>query len=390
MLIELHLLQNFAPSNLNRDDTGAPKDCTFGGKRRARISSQCIKRNIRRHDAFISTVQAHQGDVGVRTQRLLERIVQELVQRNPSRSEDDAKRVGTNLLSAVRLKVEQDGSTQYLLYLGRKEIDALIEIGHRRWDDLVNIKPSGEPGSTGGQREKRREKSAAQEAIPKDIQKEVANVFGSTCAADIALFGRMVADQKNMGVNAACQVAHALSTHEIAMEMDYYTAVDDLRPDETPGADMIGQVEFNSACYYRYANINLNLLKANLGDDAQLAKGATLGFIKAAALATPTGKQNSMAARNLPSYIRVLVRRGGEPWSLANAFLKPVRATADKDIVESSIEKLTEHLEQLKRVYGDNIIGDYVASLTDPATDSLEDLLSKVEQHLPAAGGNQP
>lgn len=394
MFIELHILQNFAPSNLNRDDTGAPKDCYFGGTRRARISSQCLKRSIRRHDAFKQSVMKHHGDLGVRTQRLLEQLVTGFRQRDMPGSEDDAKRVGKNLLNAVRLKVEDDDRTQYLLYLGQKEIDALIEIGCRHWARLVAITPPAPSDdnqtSSGGQKDKRRQKTAAQDAIPKDIQKEVAEVFSSTDAADIALFGRMVADQKNMGVNAACQVAHAISTHEIAMEMDYYTAVDDLRPDETPGADMIGQVEFNSACYYRYANLNFDLLTANLGGDRQLAKGATLGFIEAAVLATPTGKQNSLAARNLPSYVRVLVRGGGEPLSLANAFLKPARPTADEDIVQSSIKKLEEHLAQLTRVYDAHIVGDWVVSLENPDTPSLKDLLAEVENMLATltAGGN--
>lgn len=47
MLIEIHMIQNHSPSNLNRDDLGAPKTCIFGGVTRARISSQCLKRSIR-------------------------------------------------------------------------------------------------------------------------------------------------------------------------------------------------------------------------------------------------------------------------------------------------------------------------------------------------------
>src|SRR5690606_30773078 len=147
-------------------------------------------------------------------------------------------------------------------------------------------------------------------------------------AVDLALFGRMLADLPDRNVDAACQVAHAISTHRVSAEFDYYTAVDDLKPDDTSGADMIGTVEFNSACYYRYANIDLRQLVKNLkGEaeevDAELAEAAVRAFLIASRDAIPTGKQNSFAARNAPSFFLAVVRDRGA-WSLANAFVAPV------------------------------------------------------------------
>ena len=43
-IVDVHVLQTVPPSNLNRDDTGSPKSATFGGVRRARVSSQAWKR----------------------------------------------------------------------------------------------------------------------------------------------------------------------------------------------------------------------------------------------------------------------------------------------------------------------------------------------------------
>src|SRR5712671_533258 len=128
----------------------------------------------------------------------------------------------------------------------------------------------------------------------------------------------MLADLPENNVDAACQVAHAISTNKIhSMEMDYYTAVDDLKPDDTAGADMIGTVEFNSACFYRYANLDLHQLKVNLQDDADLTKKTAEAFLKAFVNAIPTGKQNTFAAQQKPSLVFAVVRTGG-PMSLAN------------------------------------------------------------------------
>jgi CRISPR system Cascade subunit CasC len=129
------------------------------------------------------------------------------------------------------------------------------------------------------------------------------------------MFGRMVEieggkpfGKLQLGTDAACQVAHAISTHKSGVEFDFYTAVDDLLPHGETGAGMMGTIEFNSACFYRYANVNLEELKKNLGDNENLTVDTFEAFIRASVEAVPTGKQTSMAAQNPPSFIFAVVR----------------------------------------------------------------------------------
>ncbi len=382
MFVELHIIQNFSPANLNRDDTGAPKDCTFGGFRRARISSQCIKRSVRSHPSFEEAVLASKGDVGVRTKRLCSELSSKLIELG--HSPEDSNRVAENLIKGAGFKLKDKQKTEYLLYLGRNEINALAQIAHTNWDLLTVVQSVESEKET----DKKKSKKEQKEAIPKELQNEITAVFGQSFAADIALFGRMVADDGNKKVNAACQVAHAISTNEVQMEMDYYTAIDDLLPNEETGSDMIGTVEFNSSCFYRYSQINLGVLKANLQNDAEMVCGAVRGFLEASVLAIPTGKQNSMAAQNPPSYIRVLVRDKNAPWSLANAFLQPVKPGRQEleDLVTRSVEKLRSYFEKLEKMYGKKgILLDLTSSLLPELENQslpLEELLDQVTSKL--------
>jgi CRISPR system Cascade subunit CasC len=165
--------------------------------------------------------------------------------------------------------------------------------------------------------------------MPEEIKKELNRLLNGGMAVDLALFGRMLADLPNKNIDAACQVAHALSTNKVSMEFDFFTAVDDLSPEEETGAGMMGTVEFNSACFYRYANIDLKQLTGNLAGDSELAQKAVEAFLRAAVATIPTGKQNSMAAQNPPSLVFAVVRDKGL-WSLANAFVKTPSALMAK------------------------------------------------------------
>ena len=394
MFVELHLLQNFAPSNLNRDDTSAPKDCTFGGFRRARISSQCMKRAIRHHDSFKSVVQAVNGDVGQRTKRLLQCIVDHLTAQGHDAAM--AEKVGEAVIKGAGLafdeKTKKDSDnpalsqTQYLLYLSNSEIAALGELAHEHWETLSKL----EVDNTATDKDnKKQRKKAGKKALSPELSKAINDIFKDPprLAADIALFGRMVADGKNMNVDAACQMAHALSTNEIAMEMDFFTAVDDLLLDEQSGSGMLGIIEFNSACYYRYAQINLDILKANLAQQGKaVAIAAVEGFIKAAILATPTGMQNSLTAQNPPSYIRVLVRSSGAPWALTNAFIKPIRADQQHDLISQSVDACTIYFQKLQDFYGtEGFDLDLAGGVDVPLTDNtcnFKQLITGVTQHL--------
>ena len=371
MFLELHILQNFAPANLNRDDTGAPKDCHFGGYRRARISSQCIKRSVRKHPAFEQAVRQGAGDLGVRTKRLVERL-QKILQEEKGQAEATANALAHLVVELLGLKTAKEEKTQYLLYLGQNDIVELADLAAQYAEDLQAKKAKD---------------------VPKEVAKEFKKLLdkkkkSSAYAADIALFGRMIADDKDMNVDASCQVAQALSTNKVDMEMDYYTAVDDLLPEDQPGSDMIGVVEFNSSCFYRYACVDCGKLEENLGKDADLTTGVLQGFIEASVKAVPTGKQNSMAAQNPPSYVRVVLREDGFPWSLANAFQDPVYPKRGQSLEALSSAKLGGYMQKLKSAYGaSGIVGDLVLDLTETghakdaeSVTSLDELLQAIPE----------
>jgi CRISPR system Cascade subunit CasC len=163
----------------------------------------------------------------------------------------------------------------------------------------------------------------------------------------------MIADKPDWNVDAACQVAQAISTNRVQMDFDFFTAVDDLKPRDTAGSDMMGTVQFNSSCFYRYAVLDVDSLRRNLEGDDALLRRAVRAFVQGFVSAIPTGKQNSMAAHNFPSYALAVIRSGGQPLSLANAFLKPARPHGDDDLVDDSIQKLESYATRLRDVLGD-------------------------------------
>jgi len=330
--IELHLIQNFAPSNLNRDDTGAPKDAIFGGHRRARVSSQCFKRATRLAAAEHDLVPEDQR--GVRTKRLKRLLVERLSGRD---AEEAAQKI-EGALAATGLSVDPDGKTQYLLFLGEKEIDGFAALIDEHWDEIAAI-------------DEKASKKERKAAANKDVAKKAVALLDGGKAVDVALFGRMLADLPAVNQDAACQVAHAISTHRVEREFDYYTAVDDRGGPSDTGADMIGQIEFNSATFYRYAALDVNKLAENLHNDQDLTLSAVEAFVTAMVRAIPTGKQNSFAAHNAPDFIGVSVRRLA-PMNLANAFEKPVVANMNHSLTEQSVERLSKADKRLSAVYG--------------------------------------
>ncbi|MGD9891485.1 MAG: type I-E CRISPR-associated protein Cas7/Cse4/CasC [Dehalococcoidia bacterium] len=366
MQIELHIIQNFAPSNLNRDDTGSPKDCVFGGVRRARISSQAQKRAMR--ETFRSEQLLPEERLARRTKRIVDAIAGQLT--TEGRELEDARRVVQAALGALEIKAEYDKSreewlTQYLIYAGQQEIDTLTALCRQHWDALL----AAAPALADGQASARAAKRAGREAVLKDVADALKRALDGGRAADLALFGRMLADLPERNIDAASQVAHAISTHQVSVDFDYYTAVDDLRPGDTAGADMIGTVEFNSACFYRYANVNVDQLRQNLGGDEELTRQTLRAFLRAAVDAIPTGKQNSMAAQNPPSLVMTVARQAGL-WSLANAFVKPVRPGHDGDLIADSVRALDQHWQRLTAMYGpaaSGVTGVWLATMEEPA-----------------------
>ncbi len=345
-IVEVHALQNFAPSNLNRDDTGAPKDAFFGGTRRARVSSQCLKRSIRRH--FASLVEQKvlaTDDVAVRTKRVLEALTKSLVAQGHDEAEAEEKARLT--LAAMELSVKEDGKSEYLLFLGKREISEIARIISEKWDSVTAFAKAPTEGKKPG----KAKKQAAQSADP-ELKKALEKVFNGGKAVDVALFGRMLADMPEKNQDAACQVAHAISTHAVEREFDFYTAVDDLKPEDTAGADMMGTVEFNSACFYRYAVVDWDKLVDNLQGDKELAAKGLRAFLEGFVVAEPTGKQNTFAAHNPPEFVAVSVRRNTAPRNLANAFETAVRVKKDESLTRKSAEELAKKAKALQAAFG--------------------------------------
>ncbi len=376
--MEVHILQTVVPSNLNRDDTGSPKDALFGGFRRARISSQAQKRAVRvafrdfREKLFGQFLDA---EFAVRTQKLVnERLVPELMKRGFN--QNDAEQLSVKTLQLLKkgegafFKKDKPHETTYLIFAAPKEIEKLI-------DFIVN-----NSARLSGELDKRTKQK---------LGNELNEVLDGGKAVDLALFGRMLADRPELGVDAACQVAHALSTHKVDREFDFYTAVDDLNPKEETGAGMMGDVEFYSATLYRYAVVDLGKLLENLQGDKELALRGALAFLEAFALTLPSGKQNSFAAHNPPLF--VAFRAGvGLPRNLATAFERPIRPREDRPLSALSAEALAQTWTRFDRAYGPlNPEWKGAVNLTEakdldpwPLFEGLRDLKTEVERALKA------
>lgn len=349
--VEIHVLQNFAPSNLNRDDTGAPKDAFFGGTRRARVSSQCLKRAVR--EFFKDRAKAGElslENVGGRSKRFLNEVAKLIPNRNPQEVVERSRLAmlaGSGTWVAPAEGSDEEEKSEYLLFLGKKEVEAIAATIDARWDleDWKGIQKALEKKSAKDKKKEAGKKSS------KELKDAFARLLNGGKAIDVALFGRMLADMPENNQNAACQVAHAISTHAVEREFDFYTAVDDLKPQDTAGADMMGTVEFNSACFYRYAVVDWVKLTENLQDDTELAAKGFRAFAEGFIVAEPTGKQNTFAAHNPPEFVAITLRRGGAPRNLANAFEEPVRVKSGEVLTRISAQALVRKAKALAAAF---------------------------------------
>lgn len=341
LYIDIHVLQSVPPSNLNRDDTGSPKTAVYGGVRRARVSSQAWKRAARRDFAsFLDTSQ-----LGIRTKRAVELLSKRLIALTPELDEASASELAEEALKAAGLKVKagrkaKDGDqplTEYLMFFSRTQLDRLAELAASNPDKV----------------DPRAAKAALSQAH----------------SVDVALFGRMVADDANLNVDAACQVAHAISTHAVATEFDYYTAVDDENPTEETGAGMIGTIEFDSATLYRYATVNVDELLRNLGDPDATVQ-AIEAFVRSFVTSMPRGKQNTFANRTNPDAVVVMAREG-RPVNLVGAFEEPVRGLEGH--VAESCERLARYARDVDGAFGSGQTETWVTRVGE-RTESLASL----------------
>ena len=352
--VDVHVLQTVPPSNLNRDDAGSPKQATYGGVRRARVSSQAWKRATRQE--FVSMLPTEQ--LATRTKRIAKLLSDRLASRCDMEDES-AERMATFLLEPLGIKGgKKEAETAYLLFFGREQLDSVAELVAGREEELAVL-----------------DDRALKDAL-KDLP--VKEQLSTGHPIDVALFGRMVADVPSLNVDAATQVAHALSTHAVETEFDYFTAVDDENPKEDTGAGMIGTIEFNSATLYRFASVGVHLLIDNLGGDVDAAVDALAAFVRAFVRSMPTGHQNSFGHRTMPNLVTVVVRTD-QPVNLVSAFESPVRPR--DGVVADSQRRLAGELDKGSRLWG--LAPAFTASTYAASEGEADEIAAALGQSVP-------
>lgn len=336
MLYEIHMLKNYPPTNLNRDDTGAPKTCLFGGVMRGRVSSQCLKRSWRTSATF----RAEIGDenLGIRTRKLPVLVAEKLVEMGVSAEFAEAVQPRLTGIGNKEGKETKDGNaTAQVIFYAKEDITAVAEAVKAQLDKCKTVKD-------------------VQKLKAKELQAAVSGADVRPVTLDIALFGRMVTSDAFRDVEASMQVAHAISTNKVAVESDYFTAMDDMLSGSSMdemGAAMIGDVDFNASCYYVYASIDTDALAENLKyaeKPEEIVRKAIPALLRAMAFTDPSGKQNSFAGHVLPSVVMVECKENKIPTSMVNAFVEPVGKGGD--LVCQSAKKLADEVDMVARNYG--------------------------------------
>ncbi len=320
--VQLHLLTSYPPANLNRDDLGRPKTAMMGGEPRLRVSSQSLKRAWRTSEVFADSLKGH---IGTRTKEMGIQVFNQL--REKGIAKKDAME-WTKLIAEQFGKLKKANKDNELQELEIEQLAHFSPEERQLIDDLVVT-------------------IAERKTKPEDS--ELALLRKKHTAADIALFGRMLASSPAFNTEAAAQVAHAISVHSVVVEDDFFTAVDDLNNGEDDaGASHLGETEFAAGLFYLYLCIDKDLLVKNLSGDEALANKTLEALIESTATVSPSGKQNSFASRARASYI--LCETGKQqPRSLSVAYLKPVRGG---DMLTSAIKQLETTVEGMDKVYG--------------------------------------
>lgn len=334
LFIDIHALQTLPPCNINRDDTGSPKTAQYGGATRARVSSQCWKRAMRTY----FKEHGAEENVGVRTLYLVKYIAKKIVSLDSSISDKNAFKLGEKVLNRAGVKTT-DGKAKALFFIGEKQATALAQaaIAQAAIDGVDDKK--------------------SLQALKKSLQA----LLHKNLPIDIALFGRMLADDPSLNEDASAQVAHAISTHAIQHEFDYFTAIDDLSPKDNAGAGMLGTVEYNSSELYRYANIALHEFLSQLDDDKEALAASVKLFVKAFVESMPTGKANTFANQTLP-HLLLITLRDDRPVNLVSAFEEPVKST--DGYASQSTTKLAQEMAKTEKIVNKPLVSFYVSLTT--------------------------
>ncbi len=343
--VQLHMLVSYPPSNLNRDDLGRPKTAVMGGAQRIRVSSQSLKRAWRMSPVFDARLAGHRG---VRTKEMGTNIYRSFTTGVPLRALLNGDEGVAPAFAPIDEKAAREWTRAIAVVFGKlkeakKEADGIKPADPLEIEQLAHFSPEEIAAI-----EALVTRAATEETAP--TEEELKGLFRRHTAADIAMFGRMLAANPKYNTEAAVQVAHAITVHEAAVEDDFFTAVDDLnRGEEDVGAGHMGETEFAAGLFYLYVCIDRDLLLENLQGDDALAAAALESLLEAAATISPTGKQNSFGSRAYASYI--LAEKGSrQPRSLSVAFLSPVRDR--EDMLGAAIRRLEETRANMEKVYG--------------------------------------
>lgn len=357
LFLDIHAIQAVPPANINRDDTGSPKTAQFGGVTRARVSSQCWKRAIRNYFKEYSSI----NNVGMRTNELVSYIANLITKQDSTIKEDDASKLAEETIKKAGISTTGRKSNP-----DHKIIKAPFFISCKEAEAF------------------------AAACIAKETKKEtLQNILKDDISIDIALFGRMLADDPSLAVDAAAQVVHAISTHAIEDEFDFYTAVDEALPEGQMGASMMDTIEYNSSTLYRYANIGLHNLygqflhdKHDKKDVIDTAKLFVDAFIKS----MPTGKINSFAYQTLPQAIIVSLR-DDRPVNMITAFEKPIKS--ENGYTDPSIKKLFEEYGKYDKILDKPRFTEYlildelnVGEIDGNAAHNLNDLVNDLGEAI--------
>ena len=340
MLYEIHMLKNYPPVNLNRDDSGAPKSCMFGGTTRGRVSSQCLKRSWRLSPLLSQAVGAEH--LGTRTRQLPQLVAEKLREMGVSPEYIETVLPKISGFGNKDGNENKDGAyTAQIVFYAPEDIQAVADVIKEKLDGCSTVKE-------------------VKALKAKELQEAVKGAEVRPITLDMALFGRMVTSNAFRDVEAAMQVAHAISTNKLNMESDYFTAMDDLLSGATmeeKGSAMIGDTDYNSACYYLYASLDTDILRENLKytpDAEALIRAAIPALVRTMALTNPSGKQNSFAGNVLPSAILVECKEEKVPVSMVNAFVHPIKPEPGNgyDLVKGSIQALAGQVDSIQSGFG--------------------------------------
>ena len=337
LFLDIHVIQTLPPSNINRDDTGSPKTAVYGGVRRARVSSQAWKKAMR--DYFKD--KADNGYLGVRSKRIVEYVAKKILEIDKTLSFEEAEKKSLEAFTSAGFTITEENKLPTLFFLGDRQASDFARAA------IDNVKDA---------------------AILHKIIKDNVSI-------DIALFGRMIADKDlnrviskenekskkiidngenevsriSLNEDASAQIAHAISTHGVQTEFDYFTALDDLSKDAKPGAAMIDTIEYNSSTLYRYGNVALHEFYHQMRENKEETKKAIILFVDAFLKSLPSGKINSFANQTIPSSVVVSLRKD-RPVSLVSAFETPIKTKLSQEgYVNESIEAMFKEYQKIQR-----------------------------------------